>query len=362
MDFKEQYQKTFSQVTASELTRRRIETMANGKFRKKQTRRAGRIAGKILLAAVLVSLLAVTASAATSGDLFQRFFEKNAQKPLSENEIAYIEENEQPSVAVPQPTQTPPESGYSVSVRSAITDGKTAYITVGVTAPEGVVLDDAAFLSVEEPLLFPDTTEGLEIAPDGSSPDALCDYEAMEDGDGLPNTHNIVFKVNPFLKDSSIHPFDGHVQWTMSLKGLSKTKFIPDGTGKGTFEDYPLSEDQWEFLLSFQPIDVKTVEFLPEPKTMMASKWLQEEYNTEVILKSLALSGLHFDVVIEPKEGVYDKNDPLDIGDVDVVMKDGSSQKFLRICSCSYSLDVPIVLEDVDYLLLSDGTKLYNPS
>lgn len=354
MDFQTEYQAMFSKVTASEETRKRIMTMA----KEEKKGRPGSMISKALIAAVIVSLLAVTASAASEGGFLKWFSSKNQGEPLTDSQVANIAENIQQSIAATVASQ--PASDYRVTVRSAITDGRTAYITLGLTAPEGQALN-ASYFGFTEALLIPDRTEGLAIAPDGSSPDALCDFEPVEDGDGLPNTQNLVFRIRPQLTDSGVTPFDGHIQWVMRLKKLTGVWF--DGR---SFAESSLSKDTWEYTLNFQSMDVREVKFLEEPKAMLASKWLRDDYQTPVLVTAFNLSSLTYTLEFGPVDSSYPRNpddpmDVLDIGDIRIVMKDGSVKTLLRCSAQQASFDVPIVLEEVDYVLLSDGTRLPAP-
>lgn len=47
-----------------------------------------------------------------------------------------------------------------------------------------------------------------------------------------------------------------------------------------------------------------------------------------------------------------------DVGDVVIVMKDGTQQTLLRLTAQSSSMAAPIILDEVDYILLSNGVKL----
>ncbi len=309
-----------------------------------------RLSRKVLIAAAIIMLLALTACAAKYvTDLFVTYFQDEGRQEISDSQIQYIQSNTQPSIA--EPIVTEPENGYSVSVRSALTDGNIAYITVDIKAPEGISLKGDAIRFLENPLLIPDETEGLVIAPDGSSPDAMCDYETIDDGDGRDNTASIMFKVNPFKEDASLKPFDGSIHWTMKAGGFYKFSFDPEYTEEA------LGEGSWEFDLHFQKIDTREVSFLSESIPAMTSYWPGDEFVNENQILTFTLSSLSWRMELEkPEIGGEMQN----IGDTSIVMKDGTRQTLLRLTSQkNASLISPIVLEDVDYILLTDGRKLY---
>lgn len=347
MDFQKEYQAVFSKVTASQETRRQILNLAKAP----RKRHIGRVITKVFLAAVLISLLTVTASAASSeGGWLRRFFSSGRETPLTQNQMAYIEENLQENTAAAEE----PSGRFQVRVKSALTDGKTAYVTVGITAPKEEE-DQPLQFRFTEMLLLPDVQEGLVIAPDGSSPDALQNYQIVEDGDGRQNTYNVVFKINPPLEDPEVNPFDGQIQWVMRLTGVTENWYSDTG------DPILLSENTWELPLNLRSVEVRETELLPSPKTMMASLLLQDDYHIKVSVTSFRMSSLTFTLDFTPTDCQPGPYEVLDIGDIAIVMKDGSSKTLLRVTAHQGSFDVPIVPEDVDYVLLSDGTKLSMP-
>lgn len=309
---------------------------------------------KVLIAAAILSLLAVTAYAAKYvGQLFATYFQQEHFAELSDGQRNYIEQNVQPSVA--QPIATEAENGYSVSVGSALTDGKIAYITIDIRAPEGVNLEGGDIRFLENPLLFPEPAEGLVLAPDGSSPDAMCDYATVDDGDGLPNTASLMFKVIPSVESEDVMPFDGSIHWTMHAEGFEKAVF---DTEKMDFEYTPLAEGVWDFDLTFQSIDTRKVELVTEPIPVMTSNLLRNEYIHENQITSFTLSGLSYEMKLTQPEI---DGEIQDVGDVAIVMKDGSQYTLLRLSAHPGSMAAPIVLDEVDYILLSNGVKLQAP-
>ena len=81
--FKDDYKAAFSKVTASEETHRRILNMTK---EHKKRRSVGGWTGKLLIAAVLVSLLAVSTSAAAQ-NWCVTYFSKESEKPLSQGQV-----------------------------------------------------------------------------------------------------------------------------------------------------------------------------------------------------------------------------------------------------------------------------------
>lgn len=100
-------------------------------------RRTGRRRFAVLIAAV-VALMAMAVTAFAAEDIagwFRQYFTQKTENGLTQQQIDYIEENEQ---IVAQSLES---NGWTLELRSAITDGEKAYIIIGVTAPEDVSLE-----------------------------------------------------------------------------------------------------------------------------------------------------------------------------------------------------------------------------
>ncbi len=323
---------------------------SGGQMTKRQHKPA-KLGRKLLVLAAALALLTMTVSAVASAEgPFAVFFQNRGMQPLDDGQLEYIQQHTQATVG--QSAGTQEENGYSVQVRSALTDGRIAYITLDISAPEDVSLNGGEIRFLENPLLIPEPAEGLVLAPDGSSPDAMCDYSTVDDGDDLPNTASVVFKVNPVTEKDSIEPFDGSIQWKLHVGGFQKSTFHSE-TG---FSDTPLGEGVWEFDLTFQEMAVKELRFVDEPVNILTDDWIGYDYTHENKLTAFVLGELNRRMELEKPD--IDGN-MQDIGDVSIVMKDGSKQTLLRLTPGTSALTMPIVLEEVDHILLRDGTKLY---
>lgn len=309
-----------------------------------------RLSRRMLIAAILILILLLTACAAVFGrNLFTTYFQSQPGKILSSSQIQFIEENTQPTIAQSVVSQS--ANGYRVYVSSALTDGIVAYITVDFTAPEGISLEKGQILFLENPLLIPTPGDGLLLAPDGSAMDAMCEYETIDDGDGQANTTSILFTVNPRTLKDGVKPFDGNIQWRMETGDFELSTFHGDG-----FTDEPLDSGTWVFDLQFKPIETRELQFVNAPIAIKTSNWIENEYTHENRILSLALSGLNSRLELEHPD-INGKSQ--DIGDVTIVMKDGTQQTLICHTAQSGPLNAPIDLDTVDYLLLADGSKLF---
>ncbi len=306
---------------------------------------------RLLIAAIIGILLLLTACGATyvSG-LLASYFQKVQGSSLSDSQLTYIESNTQPVMA----HSLWRENEYSIQVESALTDGKVAYLTVKIRGPEGVSLEDGQIRFLQQPRLYPETeVPGLILDRDGASPCAMGNYLTVEDGDGLANTAAIVFSVNPPTQNHQAKPFDGSVKWRVQFGGFEKVEY--PGQGKPPVE-IPLTEGDWIFALTFRKTDAGELRFVETPVPVRTSDERQKVYEKENQMESFLLSSLTYKLILAEPE-IDQKVQELE--EITIVMQDGTCQTIPRPSAYANRLPVPIALEEVAYLLLTDGTKLY---
>jgi len=360
--FKEDYQAAFSKVTASQETHRRILNMTQPKKSKKM----GRLASKVLIAAVLVSMLVITASAAEYvHSWFTDYFSAQSEAPLSDGQVEFIEENVQPV------SQSQTYDGYTLEVNSVLTDGNNAYIAIGITAPEGVYLDRTVKegYSPDAPLIWFD---GPIVDIDGGY---SMTWNMRDDGDGLPNTQNMVLLISngqaAFTggKTCKIHIGKIRAEYTndaFEAELEEKYGYVPK-IGQMTKEEeeklWPmetLAEGDWNFTVTFDEVNVPTVELIQEPVNYTLEN--RDCVNSTKVL-SLKLSPIGAVCIFEPGE-----NAPDSIGG-DIIMKDGTEGIFVggntsggaNENSSWGMFSVPIDLNNVDRIVFPDGTEIPMP-
>ena len=96
-----------------------------------------RPAKRIWLMAAIVAIIAllVGCTIAYTNGWFTDFFSSRSDEPLSDNQLEYIKNNEQ----IIQETKA--DAGWTVELKSTITDGNTGFILFSVTAPEDIDLE-----------------------------------------------------------------------------------------------------------------------------------------------------------------------------------------------------------------------------
>lgn len=379
--FKDDYKASFSKVTASEVTYRRVMNMAN----KKKTRSGSGIVGKLLIAAAVLSMLVLTVSAAENG-WFQKYFEDKNEKPLSQSQVEFIEQNEQPI------NESQSQAGYTLKLKSVITDGYMTYITVGITGPEDAVLSKTVIdgYSPEAPSIIPANwgAQDYFTPADGGESTGWSSIESREDYDGLDNTQDLVMTARPDAKDGE-PPFAPGRVWKLHMEDLVATYLnaayqkeldekyqgrenfmYADEEGEKLYPKVVLAEGAWDFEIDFRDCDTRSFQLIREPVTAKANTDGMNGTYEDVRITSFTLSSLSAVVTIE-NDSIFPEFDYDFTGRgeskqyVYAVLKDGT-QISLRARSFDPGVEKleaerPIPLDQVDYVLLLDGTKLPVP-
>lgn len=365
--FKEDYQKTFSQVTASEETLRRVLNLR----KPVKTRTFRGTIGKVLMAAAILSTLVMTVSATELG-WFRGYFEHSGA-PLTQSEIDYIEENEQPL------GQSQTRGGYTLRVKSAITDGRRAYIIIGVTGPEDAVLNR------------PDIP--AYVISDGNSPrehlfkpkkrvsaSGVMGLHSVEDYDGRDNTVDLILEAQLDPEEETL-PFAPGSVWKIyihDLVAMYRDDAYYESLKEKYGEDHKLTEEEWDrvvphltvaegtwkFSITFEENNFGTVELIGEPITASVfgdglDPITRERQTKEASITSLLLTPLSAQITAD-----IDFTPHFD--DLLAVMEDGRKIPLnvsgARRGRQSFTAERPIVLEEVKYIQLADGTEIPMPS
>lgn len=360
--FEQEYKNTFSKVTASEETYRRVMHMA------KKEKKHGRtiVFSKVLAATMMVTLLVVTVSASEAvKSWFASYFTQKSEQPLSQEQMEFIEENEK----VLDVGET--QNEWSVELHSAITDGMKGYIMLRITGPENADLSDIPKKATSEYygpgndflLKSPDTALSCSAYPDFCGVPGNIGSNWQEDGDGRNNTLNYVIDVAPDIELSETNPFHKDVKWKLHFENLVH------GFPKQTV----LAEGIWDIEFSFDN-NCEEKQLITEP--FKTRTWVIQgngvEFQADVTLTSLVLRP--FGVTIY----YGDEQDSLDYSRTSIcftgslsertpwfaVMKDGSKIELSYTngnpieCYQYLETDLPMVIEDIDQILLPDGTKI----
>ena len=396
----QEYRDTFFHVTASPEAYRRVLRMAKRKHRDYMHRRTA-----ILIAAIIAMMgLSVTAFASEFiQNWFVSFFAEKNDSALTQEQVNYIEENAQNINEVQM------QDNWNVELKSAITDGDVAYIVIGVTAPEGVSLEqrvvDGSILDRFNPgNLFPIPEDGQKdvitcsegIASVSGNYQYVQSFTMVEDGDGLPNTKNWVFtlefcKFDAGKETTITEPFGSDIEWYIHIEdiireyedeeyrqelmngkyaGQTDVMFTHEETKRLQCEEI-LAEGTWDFTVNFGESG-EGVELLNQPITTMASIfrktgpeiWDYEHVVDKVTVTSFVLRPLSATIHYEC-DGGANFNDHKEMR-VYAVMKDGGQVELADYGGGGRGFAVltakaPIIVENVDYILLADGVRIDMP-
>lgn len=333
-----EYQAAFAKVIASPKTHREVLNLTNEKNDKKALN--GRKWVALVAAVITLMALTVTAFAAVTGsEWFVNYFREKGGQELSESEITYIEEN------TVDYNRSVTHNGYTVSVEYALTDGYTAYIKLKVTAPEWVVMnaDDYGFVYKLKSQFYPE---------DGSDPSRTGSWQMTDDN---PEDNIIYF---PMVWRGS--GFGGGTKWILELEDLFESELREDGF----YDDTVIAEGIFRFELVLSDISQESVELLNEPLSCTAKVYTAESEYEEV---NIEISS----IVLRPLSATVEFANYSDtfglagFGQLSIYMKDGSSTKMTMGSGGNginhYSTNSPVILSEVDYILLPDGTRVNMP-
>lgn len=361
----------------------------------------------LIAAMIALMLLLVGCTVAYVQGWFVGFFSTKSETPLSDSQIALIEENEQTI------NEGESQNGWTVELRSALKDNNKAYIIIGISAPEGIDLEpeivDNSIIEQftpgnEWPAKMPDNTTELVTYPAGVIPYSM-QTSWQEDGDGKDNTKNYVIQIEPNMAASTIDPFGATAEWKLHIENIVRTyddeeykqellntKYKGDYGVMFTHEETKrikqqevLVEGIWDFTVTFtkenpgqdkgellkSPI-ITTVEI---PWRYGEDLWNVADVRKEITVTSIRLDPFSVKVSYEPiGQGWGWPNIYFDDGDLDhndyicasCILKDGSKITLHDWGNGGegeehYKLlepDSPLVLEEVQCIQMPDGTKI----
>lgn len=336
--------------------------------------RPTRMVRNLLIAAVIISMLAVTVSASEMvRSWFLDYFSDESETSLSQAQVDVIEEN------VQDISQKQTCNGYTMELKSVLTDGYNMFIAVGITAPEDVYLDRTVREGYDPaaPVIWLGENSRFEIDNRGYS----MTWNMSDDGDGLSYTHNIVYlmsadnEVFDKGKTIKIHIEDMYAEYTNDSYAMELEKkygfepklgLITDEEAEKLYPVEQLAEGSWDFEIEFDRINTPVVEVLEQPVDYVMQAMADadaEQVDVKTKITSIRISPIG--VVCE-----YEAVDYPIINGVwgNIVMKngdayglDGNTVGGYGDTSSHGMFSVPIVLEEIDYIELKGGTIIPMP-
>ena len=299
------------------------------------------IAWKSLLIAALIAALLLAGCGyvvLSESQWLQSFFSRQKGQPLSQGQLAYIEQNTQiigQSLSI---------NGCAVTVESAIAEERVACIRLRLEGPGITDIYSGSFRPRPladgegyESLFFEKGQTCYDQSPYGSGR-----WIFSPDGNGI----SILIQLDQSA-DPDAPSFEAGVPYVLHLTDLHVSGF-----GKS---ESLLAEGVWDFEIVFDHLNTDSAELIHSPITITHE-------NISLCITSMKLRTMGIDVKFEP--GPYDYLGRNCFDDSWVVLRDGTRvsiypQFYQPGGSAGLSLDCPIDLKEVDYVELRDGTKIY---
>lgn len=339
-----------------------ISVGKNRNFRQKVYVLAAAIAAMLLLVGCTV------AYAYTSG-LLTEFFKKQSNDALSSGQLTYLAENEQ----FIGESQT--HDRWTIQLKSAINDGRTAYIILGITAPKKIDLESS------ETTDYYLTDEFADLISNDSQVEIRSEESGWEpDDDGLPNTLDYVIRFEPMVEDGAQNPFSSDVNWNIHIENIVSQSMdtayyqeLVNGKYKGqnnfeltgeeisrVYQTKIVAKGTWDFNFIFNQSN-NGIASISVPVTVKGytSQRSEIEYK-DVVITDFKLYSFGAEISHEEDALVRFTNSAKE--DVIVVMHDGTQIELHHRSNTRdktvLESDIPIVISEVDYIRMPDGTIL----
>ena len=335
----------------------------------------------VALLAAVIAVTAMTLTAFAADDLqswFEKYFSQKAAAyqaeqeavngELSQKQLDYIHKNEQVIA------ETHEANGWTVELKSAIGSGQVNYIILSVTAPENIVLTDWESLSGFDL----SNSAGIGFAwsaimmEDSDRLDNTCDVLVVTEPDKPIDAGQWIIRINSLFGEIYDEEYERELLRTKYAGKTDITSYTHEEWSK-IFRTTLLTEGSWDFTVEIPDSGLEQIELVAEP---IESRVLVETfslpgrlYNSHPItVTSFLLRPLDASLSYELSRQDSKIEWPVTFmgNHATVVMKDGTKIA-LHGSAASYTgklkllSDSPIVLSEVDHVLLSDGTKLTVP-
>ena len=318
----------------------------------------------VLIAAV-IALMAIAVTAFASEQIagwFKQYFAGNSEAPLTPGQIQFIEENEQ-IIA-----ETQKHNGYSLELKSVLSDGYTVYATIGLTAPADVTHEDLKKLWGSD----------IDFYDQNQKPCFSWMMDVRDDMDGLENTADLFFEMTPAewtsgtvltIRIKSLEKYIFNADYEQELletkyAGQENIMFTDEESAK-IHQLVTLAEGPWKFTIDLGEVKTEVLELVAEPIVVQTCYGFKEDGTDlfeEVNITSFVLSPLSATIQTDCD---YAPDFTAGGRKVYAIMTDGSRIELVPNFGGGgaqrFRTESPIILENVDHVLLSDGTKLMAP-
>lgn len=298
----------------------------------------------VLFAAVLIAgILLITACTAMGGaGWFLQYFSDVAPGNLSAEQVEYIVANTRDA------NQSQTVNGYTLTLQSVFSDGRDILIQFELTAPSEKLLDADTYSDIRGTIL---ESEAM--------PSAMSMGWSLQDDDRTDNRAKLLYSINTAWNNETPFSEQNCRLYVYGLEAVWREHM--------DVRTEVLTEGCWSFDIHFPEDCNRSIAFVQEPvpvtrqvtvgyertgeNTMMPVTELQEGQITALNLWALGAElSYHFDE--DPANAEF--------GDLCAVMKNGEkitlNQYFGAPNFITYKVETPIILDQVDHLLMEDGT------
>lgn len=317
------------------------------------------------LVALVAIIAAMTVTAFASEEIsgwFRQYFSQNSENGLTSGQIEYLDAHEQ----IIDESQS--SNGYDLKLKSVLADGYTVYATVGITAPADVTQQDLKHLWGSE----------IDFYDENNKPCASWMMDVCDDKDGFDNTADLVFEMTPAEWNSGtiltlrINTLEKLLHNTEYEQELLETKYagqenvmFTDEESARIHQKIVMAEGPWEFTIDLSKVEAETIELVDEPVMVQTSYGFKEDGTDlfeEVKVTSFVISPLSATIQTDAD---YAPDFTAGGRKVYVVMTDGSRIELIPNWGGGgtqyFRVETPIILDNVDYVLLADGIKFMAP-
>lgn len=253
--------------------------------------------------------------------------------------------------------------GYTVELKSTVSDRNKAQVVLGITIPDGKPVSEEDGQKYWG-LKFEEISLKCGNAPYLSSMSA----HEQDDRDGLDSTLEYVIE---WYKEEPEENMEAGAQWTLTLGQMCQETF---NNALEQHEYLWKTDTIWKFDFTFDPdSDYRSLEFLSGttelPAIVGETADGSDDWGTATV-RSITLHTNSLHILMDEPLGDVDFSSWREETNPKVVLKDGTSI-VLRMdrgnaldqsntsCQENWKPETAIPLDQVDYLLLIDGTTLY---
>ena len=241
------------------------------------------------------------------------------------------------------------QNGYTLTLKSAETDGYVLRVLLSLEAPEGTELPTDGNLDFD----FWTLRDGEGEAFDNG----IFSTEKLEDGDGKSWTTDLMLTQNSMLSGQD-EPFAAGTSWELYMRDFVYSDWSAEtGAVRET-----LAEGEWLMPISCdgENGDYRELELVQKPITMKASTGWDE--TGKDVLESFSVTSVKLRrncILLTADVGERISADFFWLGSTSTkaVLKDGTEVEVLN-----RAFTKPLDLDSVDYILFADGTKLPVPA